>query len=156
MNQNAFMAASLLLMLSIVVLTPFFFTPESPVIFYENPTLVVDYLNSSKEFRVYVYCTATNVRYQSISINLTNLTTHESVSKVFNYSCAAFINTTWISFKLNVTVVLDIDSIYDGEIIISLTSADPGIITIERTKDGGIQNIGEGDLPFPIPMERRW
>lgn len=144
-------------MLSIVVFTPFFFTPESPVIFYENPSIIVDYLNASKEFRVYVYSIATNVRFQTIYMNLTNITTNQTVEKVFNNTCASIVNTSWLAFKLNVTVILDINSIYDGEIIIQLRIKENAeIITIDRTKSGTSQELQVEEFPFPLAMERRW
>ncbi|MEM3397134.1 MAG: hypothetical protein QW620_05065 [Thermoplasmata archaeon] len=157
MHQNVLMAGSLLLMLSVVVFTPFFFTPEPPVIFYENPSMVIDYLNTSKEFRVYVYSIATNVRFKSIYMNLTNLTTNETVETVFNNTCAGLVNTTWLAFKLNVTVMLDANAIYDGEIIIRLAFKETiDTITIERTRDGTSQEMRSEEFPFPLAMERRW
>ncbi|MCX8173977.1 MAG: hypothetical protein N3F63_05165 [Thermoplasmata archaeon] len=157
MNQNALMAGSLLLMLSVVVFTPFFFAPETPVIFYENPSLVLDYLNSTKEFRVYVHSIATNVRFQSIYMNLTDLTTNETVENVVNNTCAAFVNTTWMAFKLNVTVVLDEAAIYDCDITVQVV-LEEGIATIllTQTDDGTTQTIQEQELPFPLAMKRRW
>lgn len=157
MNQNALMAGSLLLMLSIVVFTPFFFTPETPVIFYENPSLVLDYLNVPKEFRVYVYSIATNIRFEVIFINLTNLITNETVENVFHNTCVGFVATAWLAFKLNVTVILDANAIFDGEIIITHTLEEGfDIITIERTKDGTSQELHNEEFPFPLAMERRW
>lgn len=157
MNQNALMAGSILLMLSVVVLTPFFFTPETPVIFYENPALVLDYLNTTDEFRIYVSSISINVRFQAIYLNLTNLTTNETVSALFNNTCTGYANTTWHYFELNVTVILDENAIYDAEFIIRLALSDHMLsIFLQRSKETLSQEIHENDLPFPLAMERRW
>ncbi len=157
MNKNIVMASTLLITLTVVVLTPFFFSPEAPVIFYENPSLVIDYLNISGEFRIYVCSVSNNIRFMNISINITSLSTNESHNYTFNDICLAYVNTTWKHFILNITVYSSADVVYDRELIVSIELRDNvEVIILKYTKESSKHEIMLNDLPYAITIERRW
>jgi hypothetical protein len=157
MNEHVFMAVTLLLMLSVVVLTPFIKTENPPVIFYENPSLVIDYVNTSSEFRIYVFSLATNVRYQTIFMNITNGTTGVGENSIINNTCMGYLNTTWQNFTLNVTVFADNTTIYDMDLSIELRKVEEvENVVFKFTKDARIEEIKVREMPYAIQMERRW